>query len=35
MEALSVLGSFFTGVGIILLGCGLMWFVSVYSEKKK
>jgi len=25
---------FFGGFGIFLLGCGLMWFISVWSKKK-
>jgi len=35
MDNLSSLGIFFAGIGVILLGSGLMWFVSVYSEDKK
>ena len=34
METLSDLGIFFAGIGILLLGSGLMWFVSEYSKKK-
>ncbi len=34
MENLASLGIFFTGIGVLLLGCGLMWFVSEYSNKK-
>jgi hypothetical protein len=25
---------FFGGFGVFLLGCGLMWFISVWSKKK-
>jgi len=25
---------FFGGLGIFFLGCGLFWFVSVWSKKK-
>ena len=35
MEALGTIGIFFAGLGVLLLGCGLMWFVSIYSEKNK
>lgn len=35
MSTLANLGVFLGGVGVLLLGCGLMWFVSVYSEKNK
>lgn len=34
MEALSSLGIFFAGLGVLLLGSGLMWFISVWSKKK-
>jgi len=34
MENLASLGVFFAGFGILLLGCGLMWFISVWSKKK-
>jgi hypothetical protein len=34
METLSQLGIFFSGVGFLMLGCGLMWFVSEYAKKK-
>ena len=33
MEALSGLGIFLAGLGILLLSFGLFWFVSVYSKK--
>ncbi len=33
MEALSGIGIFFAGLGILLLSFGLFWFVSVYSKK--
>ena len=35
MEALSVLGIFFGGLGILLLSFGLFWFVDVYKKSKK
>jgi len=35
MEALSSIGIFFAGLGIFLLGCGLMWFISEWSKTKK
>jgi hypothetical protein len=35
MEFLAILGQFFIGVGLLLLGCAAIWLVSVYSEKKK
>ena len=34
MEALSGLGIFFAGLGILLLSFGLFWFVDVYKRKK-
>ncbi len=34
METLAVLGTFFVGVGVLLLGCAALWFVTVYSDKK-
>jgi len=35
METLSALGILLGGIGVLLLGCGLMWFLSMYSEKYK
>ena len=35
MEALGSLGIFLAGLGVLLLGCGLMWFISIYSKNKK
>jgi hypothetical protein len=35
MGQLQILGEFLGGVGILLLGCAAMWFVSEYQEKKK
>jgi hypothetical protein len=35
VEQLALLGQFFGGVGILLLGVGVIWFVSVYNEKKE
>lgn len=34
MGSLAILGQFFVGVGILLLGVAALWFVTVYSEKK-
>jgi hypothetical protein len=34
METLADLGIFLAGVGILLLGSGLMWFISVWSKGK-
>jgi hypothetical protein len=34
METLADLGIFLAGVGILLLGSGLMWFISVWSKVK-
>jgi hypothetical protein len=34
METLSSLGILLGGLGILLLGCGSMWFISVWSKKK-
>ena len=34
MEALSGLGIFFAGLGILLASFGLFWFVSLYSKNK-
>ena len=35
METLSSLGIFLGGVGILLLGCGLMWFISEWKNQKE
>ena len=35
MDSLGNLGIFFVGIGVLLLGCGLMWFIAVYSENIK
>jgi len=35
LEALCNLGIFFGGLGILFLGCGLFWFVSVYAKNKQ
>ena len=35
METLSSLGILLGGLGVLLLGCGLMWFLVMYSEKNK
>lgn len=35
METLASLGHFFVGVGVLLLGCAALWFVSIRSDNKK
>jgi hypothetical protein len=35
MEQLLVVAQFFSGLGIFFLGVGVLWFVSVYKEKKE
>ena len=35
MGALAGLGQFFLGLGIFFVGIAALWFVSVYTEKKK
>jgi len=35
MEILALLGQFFVGVGLLLLGAAAIWFVSVYADKKE
>ena len=35
MEILAILGQFFIGVGILLLGVAAIWFVAIYSEKNE
>ena len=35
MGNLAALGQFLSGVGVLLLGVGLLWFVSVYAEKNE
>jgi len=35
MGALVVLGQFFIGVGVLLLGLAAIWFVSVYAQKRE
>jgi multisubunit Na+/H+ antiporter MnhB subunit len=32
---LALLGQFFVGIGLLLLGLAAIWFVSVYNEKKE
>ncbi len=32
MEILDVLGHFFSGVGILLIGCAAILYVTVYSK---
>ncbi len=33
METLAILGQFFIGVGVMLLGVSAIWFVTIYDEK--
>jgi hypothetical protein len=33
MEILAILGQFFIGLGVLLLGVSAIWFVTIYSEK--
>jgi hypothetical protein len=35
MEILAILGQFFIGVGVLLLGVAAIWFVTIYSEKNE
>ncbi len=35
MEILALLGQFFVGIGLLLLGSAAIWFVSVYNDKEK
>ena len=35
MEALSGLGIFPGGVGVLLPGCGLMWWISLWDKYNK
>ncbi len=32
MEALSILGSFFIGVGLLLASVAFLWWVSIYDK---
>ncbi len=34
MDNLANLGILLGGLGLLLLGCGLMWFISVWSKRK-
>jgi hypothetical protein len=34
METLVPLGQFPSGLGVLLLGCAALWFVTVCDEKK-
>jgi hypothetical protein len=34
MDFFASFGIFLGGVGILLIGCGLMWFFSVWSKDK-
>ena len=35
METLADLGMFLGGLGFLLLGCGVMWFISLWSKQKE
>jgi hypothetical protein len=35
METLANLGMFLGGVGFLLGACGLLWFISEWTNKKK
>lgn len=35
MQILALLGQFFIGLGILLIGLAALYWVSVYAEKKK
>jgi hypothetical protein len=35
MENLASLGIFLGGVSVLLLGSGLVWFISVWSKQKE
>lgn len=35
METLSSLGVFLGGVGFLLIGCGLMWWITLYNKYHK
>jgi hypothetical protein len=34
MHNLVILGQFFIGLGVMLIGVAAIWFVSIYSDKK-
>jgi hypothetical protein len=34
MGFLTILGEFFVGLGVLLIGLAALWFVSVYGSKK-
>lgn len=35
MDFFASFGIFLAGLGVLLLGCGLMWFISVWSKQKE
>jgi hypothetical protein len=35
MEFLAIFGQFLGGLGLFFLGVGVLWFVTVYKEKKE
>ena len=35
MEILALLGQFFVGIGVLLLGSAAIWFVTIYAEKNE
>ena len=34
MGVLAILGQFFVGLGVLLIGLAALWFVLVYGNKK-
>jgi hypothetical protein len=35
MEQLLGIGQFLSGLGVFFIGVGVLWFVSVYQQKKE
>jgi hypothetical protein len=35
MEELLMLGQFFNGLGVLLIGVGAVWFVSMYKPREE
>ncbi len=35
MENLAIIGQFLGGLGVFFIGIGVLWFVTVYKEKKE
>jgi len=34
MDSLALVGEFLGGLGLIFIGFGVLWFVSVYKDKR-